>query len=644
MQQMNQAKFARMYNDKHREQFNPIYFQRENQEIMDSIKKVVLSCEKDEYFTLQVKSIREIYNYEEIYNLLREHAETRKKKNAKVDNIFDYINIKDSDIMLLEVKYFVRHNGTEKQEVEVRDNEGKVIRKEAVDVKDPYTILTNLIALPRFVNKYYFRLNGNYYTSTFQIVDGSTYNNANVGGSNKKVDSVTFKNLFGAVKIYRKYRDMIDFYSKNNVRNVVYTSNIFKNFVDGMLYILANYGLYGTFDFLDIHCIQIRTEPICDENWYNFNKHNVFISVPKFCLTQDPMVQSLVSTIYSCIGKDTTVNEMFNIRYWIQALGSNCSAGNALDKGLFVLNSVDGVYDKITQEQLHLPDDQKVNIYYILRWLMREFGPLYTKDNIDVTIKRVRIGEYIAHVYATKLARGLQRALESGKRITLNGVIKNIRTDSMYVINNIINMSNLVSYVDLVNDNDATLAMKFTYKGISGLGENGANVQTTYRYVDPSHTGIIDLDTSGASDPGMSGMICPMAPMVNQSFTNYKEPMTWQDKYKPFQDEWKNKKKVESPFIILDQEKWEAYNQKIHDYADLRREVIDQSLQIDRINCPIYNIYDPSVDYTSAASLLNNEKDHKATSLFEKNEHNMHTINLGASEEGGDIIDDDEEW
>ena len=71
---------------------------------------------------------------------------------------------------------------------------------------------------------------------------------------------------------------------------------------------------------------------------------------------------------------------------------------------------------------------------------MREFAPLYTKDNIDVTIKRVRIGEYIAHVYATKLARGLQRALESGKRITLNGVIKNIRTDSMYVINNIINM------------------------------------------------------------------------------------------------------------------------------------------------------------------------------------------------------------
>ena len=642
--EMNQALFARQYNEKHREQFNPVYFQRENQEIMDSIKKVVLSCEKDEYFTLQVKSIREIYDYEEIYNLLRDHAESRKKKNAKVDNIFDYINIKDSDIMLLEVKYFVRHNGTEKQEVEVKDEEGKVIRKEAIDVKDPYTILTNLIALPRFVNKYYFRLNGNYYTSTFQIVDGSTYNNANVGGgSNKKSDSVTFKNLFGAVKIYRKYKDMIDFYSKNNVRNILYTSNIFKNFVDGMLYILANYGLYGTFDFLDIHCIQIRLDPIPSEEWYNFNRYDIFISVPKVC-QQDPMVQSLVATIYNCINKDTTLNEMFNIRYWIQSLGSNCSAGNALDKGLFVLNSVDGIYDIITKEQLHLPDDQKVNIYYILRWLMREFGPLYAKDNIDVTIKRVRIGEYIAHVYATKLARGLQRALESGKRITLNGVIKNIRTDSMYVINNIINMSNLVSYVDLVNDNDATLAMKFTYKGISGLGENGANVQTTYRYVDPSHTGIIDLDTSGASDPGMSGMICPMAPMVNQSFTNYKEPMTWEEKYKPFQQEWKEQHSVISPIIIQDEEKCKEAMKRLCDYDKLRREVIDQSLQIDRINCPIYNIYDPSVDYTSGASLLNNEN-HEVPSLFDRK---TRTINYNSSaldvDLGGDVIDDDEEW
>ena len=34
----------------------------------------------------------------------------------------------------------------------------------------------------------------------------------------------------------------------------------------------------------------------------------------------------------------------------------------------------------------------------------------------------------------------------------------------MYVVNNAINMSNLVQYVDLVNDDDAFLALKWTYK------------------------------------------------------------------------------------------------------------------------------------------------------------------------------------
>lgn len=644
MPNITQAQFARMYNEQHREEFNPVYFQRDNQDIMDCVKKVVLSCEKDEYFTLRVESMREIYNYEEIYNLLRDYTESRKKKNVKVENPFDYISIKDSDLMLLEVKYFVRHNGTEKQEVEIKDENGKVIKKEAIDVKDPWTILTVYIALPRFVKKYYFRLNGNYYTSTFQIVDGSTYNNANMGGSsNKKSDLVTFKNLFGAVKIYKKYKDMVDFYTKSSVRNVVYGSNIFKNFVDGMLYILANYGLYGTFDFLDIHCIRVDTVPVASDDWYNFCKHDIFVSVPKVCL-QDPMVQSLVGTIWNNIGKDTKVYELFNIRYWIQALGSNCSAGNALDKGLFVLNSVDGVYDIITHEQLHLPPEQKMNIFYILRWMMREFTPLYNKDNVDVTIKRVRIGEYIAHVYATKLARGLQRALETGKRITLAGVIKSVRTEPMYVISNIINMSNLVSYVDLVNDNDATLALKFTYKGISGLGENGANVQRTYRYVDPSHVGIIDLDTSGASDPGMSGMICPMAPMHNESFTDYQEPLTWEDKYKHIQTEWNEQHKGIPVFDIVDKELYEKAITK--DYSNLRQEVIDQSLQIDRINCPIYNIYDPSIDYSSAGSQLIKEQNQQPkASLFTLNESSI-GFNYGITEEneGGLFDDDSEDW
>ena len=110
---ITQAQFMRLYNESHREQFNDAFFQRSNQEIMDCVKKVILSCERDKYFTLKVLNMREIYDYEEIYNLLKNHEESRRKKNSKTENPYEYISIKDSDIMLLEVKYFIRHNGTE---------------------------------------------------------------------------------------------------------------------------------------------------------------------------------------------------------------------------------------------------------------------------------------------------------------------------------------------------------------------------------------------------------------------------------------------------------------------------------------------------------------------------------------------------
>ena len=40
MNQMTQAQFIRMYNETHREDFNPVYFERNNQDIMDCVKSI----------------------------------------------------------------------------------------------------------------------------------------------------------------------------------------------------------------------------------------------------------------------------------------------------------------------------------------------------------------------------------------------------------------------------------------------------------------------------------------------------------------------------------------------------------------------------------------------------------------------------
>lgn len=63
---LNQSAFTRMYNETHREQFNHALFQRNNEDLINSISKIIYSCERDKYFTLKVLSIRPILNYEEI--------------------------------------------------------------------------------------------------------------------------------------------------------------------------------------------------------------------------------------------------------------------------------------------------------------------------------------------------------------------------------------------------------------------------------------------------------------------------------------------------------------------------------------------------------------------------------------------------
>ena len=354
---ITQNKFIHDYNNQNREQFNPLFFERSNEEIMEDVKKVILSCQKDRYFTLKVLEMNEVYDYETIYNMLRAYESTRRKKNSKIPNKYDYIDTKDSDIMLLEVKYLVRHNGTEKQETS----------NGTIDVKDPQKIVQVLIALPRFMHKYYFRLNGNYYTSTFQIVDGSTYNNAATNnGAVRKAECNTFKTLFAPVRIYKHYREMQDYNTKAKIKNIIYGSNIFNTYVDCMYYILAEFGLYGAMEFLDIKCVYVDNNPVNDPNWLSFQKHNVFVSYPKEC-GQDPMVQSFAATIWDAITKDCTASDMFNPRFWIRNLGTAYKSANSMDKGLFVLDSIDIIYDVITREELHLPSDIKQTIYQILK-------------------------------------------------------------------------------------------------------------------------------------------------------------------------------------------------------------------------------------------------------------------------------------
>lgn len=520
-------KFMYQFNKENRAPFNDYWFQRNDEDLIEGMKQVILSCQRDKYFVLKVLNFETIKDYNEINRALYEYYSAKTKNGKKIDNNYEYINLRDSDIMLLKVIYYVKLNVPENK-IRIDSKTGELEKSEG--------IVNVLIALPRYVDKYYFRILGNYYNPIFQIVDGSTYNNST---SNSKTQSITLKTQFMPIKVYKEYYDLVDICDKESHRCVLFASYVFTKKTDTMKFILGRYGLYGTLEMLELEGIYIfpyENHQVLDpKTYYNFtDKHNkIIVSVVKRLFDKDNVTQSFCYTILKSVKKLNRFNDIFDPRYWNKVLGADFQSAT-LDKGIPVLDSLESIYDLKTKHSIRLPLEDKADTYCILRWMMREFSYLKQRDNIDISTKHPRkADEYLPAIYAKKISTGIYRISDKGKNITFKDVTRVIDTAPDYILKSI-NSANLVDYVDLVNDNDAELALAYTYKGISGLGDqgNGTAVPIIYRSVHPSHLGRVDLDSSSNSDPGLSGMICPMAKTYDGSFSDYQEPNEWRNFYK----------------------------------------------------------------------------------------------------------------
>ena len=519
-------KFMYEFNKNNREEFNDYWFQRNDDDLIEGMKQVILSCQRDKYFVLKVLNFETIKDYNEINRTLYEYYSSKTKNGKRIDNNYEYINLRDSDIMLLKVTYYIKLNIPENK-IRVDSKTGELERSEGtVDV---------LIALPRYVDKYYFRILGNYYNPIFQIVDGSTYNNST---SNSKTQTITLKTQFMPIKVYKEYYDLVDICDKQSHRCVLFASYVFTKKTDTIKFILGRYGFYGALEMLELEGIYIQKAegnmPLDPNIFYNFSdKHGkVILSVVKRLFDKDNVTQSFCYTVLKSVRKLDKFDDIYDPRYWNRVLGADFQSAT-LDKGIPVLDSLESIYDLKTKQSIRLPAEDKEDTYCILRWMMREFSYLKQRDNIDISTKHPRkADEYLPAIYAKKISTGIYRISDKGKNITFKDVTRVIDTAPDYILKSI-NSANLVDYVDLVNDNDAELALSYTYKGISGLGDqgNGTAVPIIYRSVHPSHLGRVDLDSSSASDPGLSGIICPMAKVYDGSFSDYEEPNGWRDFY-----------------------------------------------------------------------------------------------------------------
>lgn len=545
---MKQREFIHSYNDKYRPKFNKDLFVRTDDELINAMRDIVYSCERDSVFTIKILNFEVIENYDDINHILWEYEDSIINKGKKVattkkststtkkDNQFAYINLRESDLKLIKVTYFIQ----------IREKKNGLVN----DTVDVY------IAIPRIVDDFYFRINGNMYSAMYQIVDASTYNNS--AAKSAKKQSITFKTVFMPIRVYR-YTSTLKNIDGEAIQCTYFVGNMFKKSLLLMKYIIAKMGFYESMKFLHVEDVQLvkNVDTINTEDNYIFPARDMFIVVPKMLYNSIQIIQSFVYTLWSVINymKNTPYEEMFSQDTWLKALGVEFTSKDIdtiLDKGKTILNSLEFIYDQITMKDLKLKMEDKADIYRVLRWMMYEFNSLRQKDNLDITTKKVRWAEYIASLYATRLAFGIYRISDKGDKADLSTIRKAIQIPPMYLVN-AISKCQLVNYKNCVNDLDSIIALKYTYKGVSGIGEKSNAISSAYRSIHPSHLGRVDIDSSSNSDPGISGTICPLAVLHDGHFDEYEEPSTWESELSKVMDAYRAmNSKVEMCRIISD--------------------------------------------------------------------------------------------
>ena len=539
-----QRELVAQYVQDNRDRFNPIFFERDEDEIIKELMNVIYSCEREnQNFTIKVHSYRVVDDYDEINYILYNYYEnlTRNKaKSKKRDNQYEYINLNESYIRLLIVKYYVKDRNDE----------------DYIEV---------IIAVPRIIDKYYFNINGIMRSTLFQIVDGSTYNN---GTSNAKIPSITLKIIFMATRVTRYY-NTLKTTKGEDLRLNYYHSRIFNKGIAASKYILAKYGYYGFLKFMGLEgSLYITDHDIDNDNYYTFKvADNIFINSPKFILERNPVLQSVVVTMYNTLIPGMAYEVIFDDLFWVRSLGAEFTGGtkdkmlcildpdddsvpDTLEKGYSILDSFENIYDISTRESIKLPEEDKATTYHILRWIMREFNALRVKDNLDISLKKIRFAEYIASLYAFKIAQGIYRVSDANRKATIESIRKAIRTDPNFLLV-AITKSKMVSYRNMVSDMDSMQALKFTYKGVSGLGENSnQSIPNIYRSIHPSHIGRVDLDASSDGNPGITGTICPFAPIYDGFFDDYQEPNSWEQEFMVTMNEYKKAMNAKDALIF----------------------------------------------------------------------------------------------
>ena len=313
-------------------------------------------------------------------------------------------------------------------------------------------------------------------------------------------------------------------------------------FINPMMILAAKMGMRRAIEFFNMKEI-IRVVNGVDEDtldYYTYFPYNeMFIKVPTELLKEYQMVQSVVCMLSYSASRDfpVTPQNMDDLEYWVCRVGyigsiKSSNIASFRDKGYTTMHMIERLYNEASKKDLRIPEVYKQNVYYVLYWMIWNFDALKSKNNLNMMTKRIRRNEYIVlHSLGKKVSENINKLIEKkskSKMNTMDSLLEMFNFPSDIIVAGMRNMSDCIKSDEVVNDMNFLLQLMFTSKGPNSLGENSSKmIPMKYRYPHPSQVGIIDVNVSSNSDPGMSGSFVPFVQLYDGLFFNpEKDPAT----------------------------------------------------------------------------------------------------------------------
>ena len=381
-----------------------------------------------------------------------------------------------------------------------------------------------------------FLINGKKWKSIWQLCDASTYTQRG---------KVTYKSRMPTIIYQTKNRMITDSSGREwNLTSHSYAMDTKTRrraakkktkFINPMMLFAAKMGMFRTIEFFSLNGIIELVDSI-DEDltsvYSYFPMDNVWIRVPTMIMEKHEYVRNVVCMLVYCSNRDFPVSwkDLDDKEYWICRIGyigsiKNKNIMSFHDKGITTIHMIERLYDIVNQHELRLPQVYKDDIYYVIFWMILHFDQLKARNNMDMANKRVRKNEYIVmSSLGRKVAENINKLIEKkskSKMNTMDTLLELFNFPSDIILSGIKNISDVVKSDDIVNDLSFLQELAYSSKGPNSLGEQSSKmIAIKYRNLHPSQLGILDLNVSSNSDPGMSGSFTPFVQTYDGFFFN----------------------------------------------------------------------------------------------------------------------------